>query len=96
MPRHSGCRNQSDYKYEVQTLINGEWEKKMYISQKDITAETGLKRTAVYYLTTDPSKVKKHSNFKIRKLQEPLPVFSRNVEENDMEKIIKITKNLYT
>lgn len=96
MPRHTGCRNQSDYKYEVQTLENDVWVKKMYISQKDISAATGLKRTAVYYLSTDPTKVKKHTNIKIKKLDEPLPVFTHElVEEEGDYKLIKIRKNLY-
>ena len=95
MPRHTGCRNQSDYKYVVQTLINDVWVKKMYISQKDISDDTGLKRTAVYYLSTDPAKVKGHRNIKIMKLDEPLPVFTHEVEEEGDCKIIKIRKNLY-
>ena len=97
MPRHLGCKNQSEYKYEVQTLIDGVWVRKMYISQKDISAGTGLKRTMAYYLATDPEKVKKTTNFKIKRLEEPLPVFSKVVEEDDDDgyKIIKFKKNLY-
>ncbi len=96
MPRHTGCKNTSDYKYEVQTLVDDIWVKKMYVSQKEIVAQTGLKRSAVYYLTSDPSKIKNRPNIKITKLKEPLPVFTREIEENDMEKIIKIKKNFYT
>tara|TARA_R110002012_G_scaffold211893_1_gene382891 strand:- start:387 stop:596 length:210 start_codon:yes stop_codon:yes gene_type:complete len=67
----------------------------MYISQKDISDDTGLKRTAVYYLSTDPSKVKGHQDVKIRKLEEPLPVFTREEEDDGEYKIIKIRKNFY-
>ena len=54
MGRHLGCRNVSEYRYVVERMDeHGEWTSKHYVSQRDITEELGITRTAIHYLVID-------------------------------------------
>ena len=78
MPRHLGCRNVSECRYVVERMNErGEWTSKHYVSQRDITEELGITRTAIYYLVVDdPVKAgASNKNVRIKKLAKPLPVF---------------------
>ena len=76
MPRHLGCRNVSEHRYVVERMNErGEWTSKHYVSQRDITEELGITRTAIYYLVINgPVKAgASNKNVQIKKLAKPLP-----------------------
>ena len=78
MPRHLGCWNVSEHLYVVERMNErGESTSKHCVSQRDITEELGITRTAIYCLVIDdPVKAgARNKNVRIKKLAKPLPVF---------------------
>lgn len=94
MPRINGSHNQSDYRYKVTNYELGSSE--YFISQREITDKYGIKRTGIYYLIHHPDRIVDHKNLKIIKLDTPLPVYEKVVEqEDDGGYTIKYNKIIY-
>lgn len=93
MGRNSGCLNQWFYKYEVEDLTND--MKRLFISQKEIIDHTDLKRTSIYYLVNDPENKGKNYEYRIKRLESPLPVFDKTIVEDENGKTIRYTKIIY-
>lgn len=93
MPRINGSHNQSEYRYKVfnETLQRNEF----YISQREITDKYGIKRTGIYYMIHHPDRIKDHKNITIEKLQTPLPVYEKIIDEDDGGYTIKYNKIIY-
>ena len=78
MPRHLGCRGVSECRHVVERMNErGEWASKHHVSQRDITEELGITRTAIHCLVIDgPVKAgARNKNVRIKKLAKPPPVF---------------------
>tara|TARA_R110002072_G_scaffold41120_1_gene115934 strand:- start:5404 stop:5697 length:294 start_codon:yes stop_codon:yes gene_type:complete len=97
MPRTTGSKNNQDYKYKVEKL-NEEGEViscDYYVTQGDIQQKYGLKRSAVYFIINNPNMRKTNDFIKIKKLEQPMPVFNIEKENEDGNIIFRYNKIIY-
>ena len=77
MPRITGTKNATNYKYMVEELsIDKVVAKKYFKTQPEIQKHYGLKRSAVYFLVNNKSGRKTNDNINVFKLETPLPVYN--------------------
>jgi len=97
MPRTNGSKNNTDYKYKVETL-NEEGDvtsTDYFVTQTEVQNFTGLKRSAVYFMIHHPEKRKDHLNYKIEKMAVPLPVYKLNKTIETDKILIEYQKLIY-
>ena len=97
MTRITGSINKTDYKYSVEELNeDGTIKNKSYfISQKEIQHKFNLKRSAVYFHIHNKEMRKTKDNINIIKLSEPMPVFNKEIYEENGDNIVAYRKLKY-
>tara|TARA_R110002072_G_scaffold137523_2_gene280372 strand:+ start:5323 stop:5616 length:294 start_codon:yes stop_codon:yes gene_type:complete len=97
MPRTNGSRNNSDYKYKVEKINdnNEVISTEYFVSQSQVQTHTGLKRSAVYFMIHHPEKRKNHCNYKIIKMEIPLPVYKMEKKIEDDKILFEYQKLIY-
>lgn len=97
MPRLANTPNKTDYKYKVEELNNVRKiiNTTYFLTQKQIQDKYNLKRSAIYFMLYKPEKILKNTNFIITKLDIKLPVFEKQIIEDEGDIYIHYQRIIY-
>lgn len=81
MPRETGSKNKSFYRYSVYCASSDCTN--FFISQKEIEKYYDMKRTAIYFLLNKKDRLKDHKGLIMTKLEDKLPVYETRTINDD-------------